>query len=677
MPFRSPKFLSNSLSAGFWLVLATIPVFPLAAQDGGDENQESETEANANGNDASATSTSEAATGRVGENAIVDAEDAFGVTVGREAIGLYGSNSVRGFSPTVAGNVRIEGMFFDQQGGLTGRIQSGSTIRVGVAAQADPFPAPTGIVDISLRQSKSQSGLSALGFIGPYESYGIEGDVKMPIGQFGSVSAGAGVYYNRFSNGGSGRATAFGIVPRADFGDGNNIVAFWGRSNTFDETAPPIYIPRDAGLPPEIERGTYDGPQWVLRNGFIDNAGLVAKAKLNEWQLSGGVFLSSNNVDTSFANIVSDIAPDLTAQRIVFANPSSQFQSTSGEVRVSRGISDGPRQHLLLVSARARYVRSRFGGSDFIDLGRAALGESISPAKPTLEFAEQTLDKVHQETLGLSYGLNWKDYFQIRAGLQITRYEKSIEAPLSEPVVVASTSYLPNLTGTMNVASGLLAYFSYAQGLEQNGQAPDFAANRLALLPALITTQYDVGLKWDVNPSTKVIVGYFSIKKPYLNLDQQNLFRQLGEEVHSGLEISVASTISDNLRLVGGAIIQQPLVKATGAANEVGELPVGQSKIIAQINADYKLPLFLGLSFDGSLSYTGRQAGDVLNRTFTNSFVTFGLGARYAFKAGNVPASLRISATNITNEYRWLPIGSGAYEPLNQRSIRAYVTVDF
>lgn len=52
------------------------------------------------------------------ENAIAAAEDAFGTSIGRETIGLYDSGSVRGFSPTTAGNVRVEGLYFDQQGGL-------------------------------------------------------------------------------------------------------------------------------------------------------------------------------------------------------------------------------------------------------------------------------------------------------------------------------------------------------------------------------------------------------------------------------------------------------------------------------------------------------------------------------------------------------------------------------
>jgi iron complex outermembrane receptor protein len=60
---------------------------------------------------------------RADENAMLEAEDAFGTSIGRETIGLYSSSSVRGFSPTRAGNIRIDGLVFDQVWGLTNRIR--------------------------------------------------------------------------------------------------------------------------------------------------------------------------------------------------------------------------------------------------------------------------------------------------------------------------------------------------------------------------------------------------------------------------------------------------------------------------------------------------------------------------------------------------------------------------
>jgi len=41
---------------------------------------------------------------RSDENAVTQAEDAFGFSVGREALGIYNAGNARGFSPAAAGN---------------------------------------------------------------------------------------------------------------------------------------------------------------------------------------------------------------------------------------------------------------------------------------------------------------------------------------------------------------------------------------------------------------------------------------------------------------------------------------------------------------------------------------------------------------------------------------------
>src|SRR6202046_3921535 len=87
------------------------------------------------------------------DNPVASAEDAFGLTLGLETIGMYSPGQVRGFSPQAAGNVRIDGLYFDQQGTLSNRVIEGSTIRVGISEIGYAFPAPTGIVDYDLRHA--------------------------------------------------------------------------------------------------------------------------------------------------------------------------------------------------------------------------------------------------------------------------------------------------------------------------------------------------------------------------------------------------------------------------------------------------------------------------------------------------------------------------------------------
>src|SRR3984957_2587486 len=87
------------------------------------------------------------------DDPLATANDAFGLTLGLESIGLYGPGGVRGFNPQAAGDVRINGLYFDQQGSLSNRVVEGSAVHVGVSAIGYAFPAPTGIVDYDLRHT--------------------------------------------------------------------------------------------------------------------------------------------------------------------------------------------------------------------------------------------------------------------------------------------------------------------------------------------------------------------------------------------------------------------------------------------------------------------------------------------------------------------------------------------
>src|SRR5262245_25302040 len=72
---------------------------------------------------------------RTDDNATQESDDAFGRSVGNESIGIYDDGEVRGFSPIDAGNVRIEGLYFDRLSDPTQRLIDGSAVRVGIAAQ--------------------------------------------------------------------------------------------------------------------------------------------------------------------------------------------------------------------------------------------------------------------------------------------------------------------------------------------------------------------------------------------------------------------------------------------------------------------------------------------------------------------------------------------------------------
>src|SRR5688572_22110118 len=164
---------------------------------------------------------------RTGENAVASAQDAFGTSVGNERVGLYFPQSARGFSPVQAGNVRINGMYFDFQADLNQRLISGSNVRVGLTAQGYPFPAPTGVADFSLRLPGSEAVASTVAGIGPFGGPRLEVDAQLPVTETLGIAGGVGVNQQGLVHGGDQRLLSAGLAARWRPAKDIEIIPFW------------------------------------------------------------------------------------------------------------------------------------------------------------------------------------------------------------------------------------------------------------------------------------------------------------------------------------------------------------------------------------------------------------------------------------------------------------------
>lgn len=214
---------------------------------------------------------------RTRENAVTAAEDAFGISVGAETVGLYDASQVRGFSPLAAGNVRIDGLYFDQVWSLSSRLRRSTTIRVGLAAVNSPFPSPTGVVDYSFRRPGATATASAAVSVNSHLGVTGEVDAVVPIsGERLSIGVGAALYRQAFHNGTDSindvEALALRWSPRSNV----ELLPFWSRSFVSGLEASPIYIPAEASVPPPIPYGTYTGPSWARFRGTAINYGGIA-----------------------------------------------------------------------------------------------------------------------------------------------------------------------------------------------------------------------------------------------------------------------------------------------------------------------------------------------------------------------------------------------------------------
>ena len=615
---------------------------------------------------------------RSDENAVTQAEDAFGFSVGRESLGIYNAGNARGFSPVAAGNLRIDGLYFDQTFGLPGTILDSTSIKVGLSAQGYPFAAPSGIVDQTLRHPGDKAGASVVANWDSWGTYGLEVDGTLPVSSTLSFGYGVNATHLSFPDGTDNFNHTESLIVRWRPAAGIEVMPFWSLNNDYNDEAGTFYVPAGPFLPKLPRPDHNEGPGWADFRYTGLNEGLLASARLAEnWVVRLGAFRSVWDVKHSYSGLLLNEQPDGSGERVLFVDPPNKQQSDSGELRLTHSIPDGPRLHVVHLSIRRRDAKREFGGSDFLDFGPGRIGEDVTAPEPdAFHFSEESHDRVEQTTVGVAYDGRWKNVGEISFGISKAKFRKQTDIPGAPAAVTRSSPLLYNATAAANVTNSIIVYAGYARGLEESGVAPDSAANRKQPLPAVLTQQKDAGVRFNLTKSIKAVAGVFDLTRPYFGFDSANVYRQVGTVESRGAEFSLSGSVTPQLDVVAGGMFLDPRVTASGAVGNIGSKPVGLPTHLLIGNANWKTPV-KALQLDLAVVHRGRTPATTDNIVFLPARARVDLGGRYRFKLAGRSATFRLQVVNLFNNEGWGLAGSGVYTGNPARYVQGYVTVDF
>ncbi len=619
------------------------------------------------------------------DNPITSADDAFGLTLGLESVGIYSPGLVRGFSPITAGNVRIDGMYFDLQGAPSNRVIEGSTIHVGISEIGYAFPAPTGIADYNLRNVGGDTPTATIiANIGPYDAWGmsIDGSVPLigkelvlPIGVSAQVSTQSpyGTYPGLTS-----RVTSAGATPQWTPNAKVTVRALIDWQGTNDAKTLPLYFTAGDFLPPIISK-SYIAQNWAKgQNVTMNLGGLVAAQMTDAWSLRAGVFRSTNDNPVSFADLYTDVQPKGQSEHLVVGYPDQSTSSTSGEMRLTGTFTTGDWRHELIFMARGRDTTSRYGGGDAVDVGPAFIGTIIQVPEPVFSYSARAIDHAELWSIGSAYRLDWRSQGVLEMGIQKEGYSETVTSPGTPQSQVTAHPFRAYANSAFAVTPQLTFYAGYTQGLENSGVAPTSAQNSGAVLPASLTWQLDSGARYAVTPKLKIIAGVFELKKPYFNLDTNNIDRELGAQQARGIELSVAGELTEDFHVNVG--ILDGRVGITGpnlAAEGVGSVAVGQPRLMYVANANYSLPWWEAASLDASATHFGTAPESVDNGVYTPAVTFMSVGGRYKFTAFGENSTLRLQVQNVLQTKVWTNVYTpGFFQYPGPRTVFAYITTD-
>ncbi|MGY4399114.1 iron complex outermembrane receptor protein [Sphingomonas sp. UYAg733] len=615
---------------------------------------------------------------RVDENAVAQAEDAFGINVSGQNLGLYDPGNARGFSPSAAGNIRLEGLYFDQQGNFTSRLISGNRILVGPSVLGHPFPAPSGVAEFQLRKPGDHAVLSVSSQVDSFGGHLIEADGQLPGVLPGlGLAGGVGLYRYQFPYGGKGSTISTGLIARWQPTDRLEITPFWSRIRAWDNESAPTILFDGTQLPPAVKPRRFIGQHWAANDNRDFNYGGLARTSIGNWQLRGGLFRSTSERPHSFAPLFLGTSPSGAADRVVLAERDKLSAATSGEIELSRSLAEGPRKHLFRVAIRGRDQRRRYGANDVVALGRGSIDRPDFTEPPGFVFGEQTRDRVRQSTYGLAYEGTWRNIGVINLGIQRSSYRKSVTMPLATLPESRDRPWLYNAAIALRLNDTMTLYAGTSRGLEESDVAPTIAVNRDEAPPAIRTRQIDGGLRWSIGSHVTLVGSIFRIDKPYYGLDGARRFRDLGMIRHKGAELSLAGSPVTGLSVVAGALLLDAVVFGEQVdAGLVGRRPVGSSPGSYIASIDYRPPHWGAISFDANLSHDARRIVSLDNAVHLPDRTLLDLGLRYRFPLGGKPAIFRLQATNITNRFNWTVAGASALQVDSPRQIVGRITID-
>jgi len=620
---------------------------------------------------------------RATESAIGQADDAFGATVGQESTGIYTETDIRGFNPQLAGNTRIDNAYFDQLALFPLRVRDKATIRVGFAAQDYFAPAPTGIYAYHLRRPQEE----AVATVGVHAHYGgmlVEVDSLIPVvpGRFG-VALGASSSSLSYADSSHARYRGAGMVMRMRFGEVEvkPLVAL-GLGYRIDTR--PIVTSSGGYLPPEIKEGRYLGQKWADNHTDNITYGVVAGGPVGH-----GVGFQASAIRSllrrvkNYSEIFALQQPDGLSRHTLLSDPRHDNYADSFEGQLNYRFERGDSRHQVLAGVRERRRRIHSGGSARFDFGTVVLGERDPEAEPAAAFGPMNVGRLRQTTYSAGYIGRYRRWAQVNLGLSRVQYRAAFLGSAGASRASAE-SWLGNASLMVRPSPGLSFYVGWIKGLEDSGSAPENAANRNQQLPAARTRQIDGGVKVQVG-AVQLVSSVFQIEKPYFSFDTANTFVEFGTVRHRGLELSAAGNVTERLRLVGGAVLMDPVV--TGPARRlglVGKQPVGVTKLHLRADASWRAPWVEGLAATVTFFYDAKRAASAVTyaglgdrQLFTPARATFDIGAKYSFQLGDKPASFRVVVNNITNRRGWKVLSSNLFQRDDYRRLTLDFTVDY
>jgi iron complex outermembrane receptor protein len=609
-------------------------------------------------------------------SAVAEAEDAFGQRVGDETVGLYNETQVRGFNLENAGNYRLDDHYFVRSGQLPDALVDGSTVRVGASALEVDFPAPSGLVEFSLRRPGvgrfGADGTAGARWAGSpfFRAHGWARSRNSDAAILGGFEMAPGA---TFPDGTQGSETSFGTIGNIRAGKLALQALFGGVERHYNGDY--AFFSTGPVLPsPLLGRYQMFGPEWgKFRTSERMLGGTAAWRASSDLDLSVAYFHSwARTPEADFTAL--ELVDARQAQATIFQARDQRRNGGSGELKVRKRFTSGEFNQELILAIRTSESDSLNTAGEAHDLGIVNLKtRDFGPAAAPAGNAAYALTRSRQTGSGVTYRTTYRDFLRLNVGAMHADYRKTVDVEM-EHNRSHQAPWLFDAAISIAPKSSSLLYASYAKGLEEAGVVPNAAINRNEVLPSIIAEQLELGFRYRFGKLTST-GAVFEIWKPTTGFDAAGRFGLIGEVRHRGAEFSLAGTVSRYLTAAVGAVFLRPRVSGRIVDDGMAaRRPLGVASSVLQASGSFVLPFAPDFSLDAILTHTSSVPADQLDRFRIPANTTLDLGAQYTFGAAGLSHILRLRVQDLFGRTRWQAAPGGALIREQPRSLSLQIT---
>ena len=327
----------------------------------------------------------------------------------------------------------------------------------------------------------------------------------------------------------------------------------------------------------------------------------------------------------------------------------TRFSTLTVDHKLTLGYSSTYYEYFTLAGTVARFG-TNLPLSEIKNLSEPDWGESFGKgtmSSPWIDRYNNILigdDITFNDQWSAMVGFNYATTMNIASGFygDGSKYEKSALTP------TVSLLYKP--------IEAVTTYVSYMEALERGARVSRDYTNYGEVFPPLVSKQYEVGAKYDINPNLLLSTALFRIEKANQYSDLATpipSYVQDGLQVHNGVELVLTGKVTDNLTIMGGGTLMDLSVEKSNNPALEGKKPTNAASRMGKIYAEYALPWIPGLSLTGGIYYTSERYADAANTDKIPSYTLYDIGARYATRVLDKSLIVRLNVINLTGKNYW------------------------